>query len=134
MEKQNVQNGVSQRHGPGQVGFMDILERVKLQVEADCFLPRDKEQVHELCCIIAEMQLLPETAPVQIGGVKMCAGTVAEIYSILTAEHLQLVIDEFRKISYKINRKKSYLRTMLYNSLFEYSSAATNEVAINNTG
>lgn len=113
------------------VGFRELLDRVKLQVEYASFGVRDHEQVDELCNIIAEIYLLPGTAPVQIGGNKLTAETVSAFYSALTGDHLQYVIEEFRKIEYRIVRKKSYLRTMLYNAVFEYASAAANDAAQN---
>ena len=124
-------NTISQGHS--RAGFRELLERVKLQVEYASFGVRDREQVNELCNIIAEIYLLPGTAPVQIGGNKLTAETVSVFYSALTGDHLQYVIEEFRKIEYYIVHKKSYLRTMLYNAVFEYVSAAVNDAA-QNTG
>ncbi len=120
----NTQNTHGQCHS--QVGFRELLERVKLQVEFECFSVRDKALAEELCCIIAEICALPKSAPVQIEGIKRNAGMVAEVYEVLTGDHIQHVIDKFKKTTDIITHKKSYLRTLLYNSLFEYVSEVVN--------
>jgi len=53
------------------------------------------------------------------------------VFSLLTAEHLQYVIEHFNSLTYHVTHKKSYLRTALYYSIFELASAAANDAAQN---
>lgn len=117
--------------GQSQVGFRELTERVKLQVEAQAFAARDRAQVDELCYIIAEVYSLHPSAQVRIRGEQYAAAAVSEVYSLLTAEHLQYVIALFNSLDYRVTHKKAYLRTALYTSVFELASAAANDAAQN---
>ena len=106
----------------GRVGFMEWLERIRQSVEVETFCRKDRPQAEELCKIIAEVMVLPSESPMQIGRTKIAAGTVAEVYSLLTAEHLEIVIRNFNNLDYEVKYKRSYLRTALYNAVFEAES------------
>lgn len=104
------------------------LERVKATLEFECYDPAYEAQAEEICLIIAEMAILPPSATVQIGGNKLTAEVVREIYSMLTHEDIVTVMDNFEEAAYKIKFKKTYLRTALYNEVFERSSRVINGV------
>ena len=72
--------------------------------------------------------MLPPSTVVQIGGNKLTAQAVSEIYSMLTHEDIITVMDNFEQAEYKIKFKKTYLRTALYNEVFERSSRVINDV------
>lgn len=85
----------------------------------------------ELVQIISEVEmLLPETELI-IGGIKLTAKLVQEVYKCLEADHLLSVIEKYDKIDYPIRNKKTYLRAMLYNEVFEYHATITNDVNTN---
>ena len=128
-----MQKNINTQNSPGQgrVGFRELTKRVKLQVEAETFPVRDRAQVDELCYIIAEIYSLHESAQVRIDGEQYSAATIAEVFSLLTAEHLQYVIEHFNNLTYHVTHKKAYLRTALYYSVFELASAAANDAAQN---
>ena len=112
-----------------QVGsYAEVLRRVKEQIEFDCIPESDKPQAEEICLIVAEALKLPPSIEMQIGGVKLPAEMVQEIYSRLRCEHVELVISNFGKANYTIHHKKTYLRTALYNSVFEFESHYANQV------
>lgn len=104
------------------------LDEVRSSLEFECFEDSYLEQADEISLIIAEMAMLPATALVQIGGNKLTAQAVSEIYSMLTHEDIISVMDNFEAVAYKIKFKKTYLRTALYNEVFERSSRAINDV------
>lgn len=111
-----------------------VLTAVKSQVEYDTFYPTEKALAGELCLIISEMFTLPPGAEVQIGQDKLTVNLVQQVYSMLTREHLALVIDNFRSCGREIKFKKAYMRTALYNSVFEYESYCENLYASHRSG
>lgn len=125
MRKNDVTNAL---HGSGPVGrFAEEFKRAKIQIEVAAFSARIRPQAEELAAIIAEMRCLPENAPVQINGVKMPAGVVAEIYSGIEHDHVMMVLENLDGISYRIRSLKTYLRTALYNAPFELEFKLQNE-------
>lgn len=118
-------------HSPVPSGSLaSELARVEEALEIECFDDLYIHQAEEICLIIAEMAILPPSATVQIGGNKLTAEVVREIYSRLTHEDIISVMDNFEEVAYKIKFKKTYLRTALYNEVFERSSRVINGVRV----
>ena len=117
--------------GPGHrpVGLMEVMELIKAQIELDTFSPSDIDFAKEIALIIAEVMRLPETASIRIDGNGIPAGMVQEVYAMLEREHVESVILAYRRAKYEIRRRKTYLRTALYNSVFETESRIENEFA-----
>ena len=87
-----------------------------------------RDLYRELLKIVAEVMELPASTLINIEGTPMQASMVKEVYLNLTSEHLQSVCEKFNKISYYVRNKKTYLRAMLYNEVFEYEATITNDV------
>lgn len=125
-------NGFSDRERKPQTvrvgSFAEALGRVKERVFLEAFRREDKPQALELCFIIAEAERLPDGTPMQIGGDKLPAELVREVYGLLEYEHLEMVIENFKKEQRELRYKKSYLRTALYNAVFELESHYINQV------
>lgn len=85
----------------------------------------------ELVQIVTEVEVLQPEAVLNINGTNMSAGMVAEVFGSLESEHLQSVCEKYQKIGYPIRNKKTYLRAMLYNEVFEFHATITNEVNVN---
>ncbi len=109
--------------------FLEVLEDVREQVEIQCFDECDQKQAEEICMIIAEIYKLPPQTEVQINGQKLPAALVAEIYELLICEHIREVIKKYEAAEYEIKFKKTYIRTALYNTVFEYQSGEVNEMS-----
>lgn len=107
--------------------FREMLEGVKGKVEIECFDREETPQATELCLIIAEVLMLNPENEIRIGGVMLSVGMVQEVYGQIGHEHVGLVVGNFNKISYEVKNKKSYLRTALYNSVFEIENHWTNQ-------
>ena len=114
--------------------LIQILKAVKSQIEYDTFYKNDMALVGELCLIISELFTLPPGAEVKIGQDKLTAELVQQVYSMLTREHISFVIDNFRSCGHEIKFKKAYMRTALYNSVFEYESYCENLYASHRSG
>jgi len=129
-ENQSVSQSVRQ-------SLFKTLESVKAQVEFECFGRvrkgrGGKEWLHidpiynELCLIMAEIYVMNPDAVIKINKEDTGVAIVQEVYQRLTNEHLQTVYDNFKEIQSKIYNKKSYLRTALYNVIFEHNAHYTN--------
>lgn len=120
------------RHFPAEVkramSFSVLLETVKVQTDYDCFDEADAQQAEEIAMIIAEVLKLPDTATVRIGGSALPAEWVAEIYDRICHEHVLHVIENYEKVTYEIKHTKTYLRTALYNAVFELTSRTSNRI------
>ncbi len=106
--------------------FFDILQGIREQIEIECFNADDRRQAEEIAMIIAEIFKLPSNAEIQISGNKLSVAMVREIYSLLQNEHVAQVIDNYKKLDYIVNYKKTYIRTALYNEVFEHESRFIN--------
>lgn len=109
----------------------DALKAVHEQTEIECFAKADQAQAEELCLIIAEVYCLP-SIEIQIGKDKLPAELVQDVFSRIGNEHIKMVIENFRSIAYRVRAKKTYMRTALYNSVFEYEANYDNQFRAEN--
>lgn len=110
--------------------FFETLDLVKLQVGYLSLVKNyehDRFLIEELCRIIAEVYCLDPELKITIDGEELPVSLVQEVYSQLDELHIALVYDKFSEIDYEIKSKKTYLRTMLYNTAFEMSHHYENE-------
>ena len=106
-----------------QVGSLNgIVSMIKEQLEFESFEWKYKPQAEEICLIVSEVMILPTDTKIQIAGNKLFAGIVQGVYSMLRKDHIELVMKNFWNVTYEIRHKKTYLRTALYNSVFELGS------------
>lgn len=118
-------------HRPCQVpsgSLAKTLEEIKSWLDFECFDGPYIEQAEEICLIIAEIFILPPASLVQINGNKLTAGAVQEVYDRLTHDDIITVMDNFEAATHKIRFKKTYLRTALYNEVFERNSRVINDI------
>ena len=121
--RQSVSQTVSVRRP-----FKDEIGAVAKQLELYAVREMDKAFAYELCAIIAEVNLMRYDFRVKIGGEVLEAGLVKEVFACLTHDHLERVIDSFNTCVSEIRNKKAYLRTALYNSVFELEAGTINDV------
>ena len=105
------------------------LKVAREQVELERFGYRDKRFARELCVVIAEVYWLAERleGTVRIGGEPLPYGLVRDVYRFLRGEHLEHVMARYRTVRYEIRNVKAYLRTALYNAVFELEGSEENE-------
>ncbi len=107
--------------------FPDMLEAVEEQLLLSSFEGTEKDLVKTMCLIVAEIRCMPAEKMVSIGGDDMPAEMVQTIYFRLQREHVVYVLANFERVAYQINHKKTYLRTALYNSVFEVEAGVNND-------
>lgn len=89
---------------------------------------RNFPQYKEVAKIVAEVYMLPGDMKISVDGRDYSASAVKDIFRNLTEDHVSYVIDKFNSLDYEVRNIKTFLRTMLYNSVFELESSTTREV------
>jgi len=111
--------------------IFEMLEQVMRQVEYHCFADLRFNRVDpfykELCLVIAEVLVLDPGSFVKINGSYLSAYMVQEVYSRLQNDHVRLVFTNFHNVPTRVYNKKAYLRTALYNAVFEIESNSVND-------
>lgn len=101
------------------------------QVEYHCFADPRFNRIDpfykELCLIIAEVLVLDPASFVKINASNIHAHLVQEVYLRLQNDHVRLVFKNFLNVPSRIYNKKAYLRTALYNAVFEIESNSVND-------
>ena len=131
MEKTNALCCESQSVRPS---FDDVLEQVKEQIAIDCVPFEQILQAEELAAIIAEVIRLRPEDKLRVDGVMHPAADVQAVYAKLENEHIMHVIETYNEIPYPIKSPKMYLRTALYNAVFELNNAGANIFAATGGG
>lgn len=135
MENKNIvsqkSKSVSGRVRYSGLSLYEIFAKVQKQIDYQSFLPADRKKVREIAMLIAEVYRLPETAIIHIDGNSLNAEMVSEVYDQLRFEHVSLVLARFDLITYNVRHVKTYLRTALYNSVFENETRLENAVRAN---
>ena len=113
---------------------LKMLDQVMLQVEYNSFADRRLNRIdplyRELCLIIAEVLVLDQDSVIRINGSNMSARLVQEVYTQLRNDHVCLVFSNYLNVSKRIFNKIGYLRTALYNAVFEIESHYTNDIRL----
>lgn len=122
------QRQVSSRQVSSRLSFRQAIEKAKEQINIACFNPSDRAMVQEIISNIAEVYMLYDSAPVKIAGDTLDGYIVKQVFEEIREEHVQLVIENYQRITYIVNYKKSYIRTALYNAVFEIEAHYTNLV------
>jgi len=109
----------------------EMLQQVMCQVEYHCFADLRFNRIDpffkELCLVIAEVLVLDPASFIKINGSNIFVRLVQEVYSQLHNDHVRLVFNNFHNVSNHVYNKKAYLRTALYNAVFELESNSLND-------
>lgn len=85
-------------------------------------------QYREIARIVAEVYMLSGNLKINVDGRELSASAVKDVFRNLTADHVTFVIEKFSSLDYEVRNTKSFLRTMLYDSVFELESSISKEV------
>ena len=123
---QNESSQVWSGTGLPRLPFEAALEAAKRQINVEAIEIEYRPFAMELIANIAEMYMMADSLPVRINGEQLDAWTVKQIFSRITEDHVRNVIASYCRVPYKIRSKKSYIRTALYNSVFELEASTLN--------
>lgn len=110
------------------LSFREAFRRAAIQTELSLCNNSRADQMRELCYIIAEVYIINSDSKIAISDETLDAYLVQEIFSELRYQHLELVLENFNSKTEIVKNKRAYLRTALYNSIFEYESHYINLV------
>lgn len=119
--------GLSER--PSRPSFREAFSRAAKQTELHCCDDPLKDQMRELCYIIAEVYIIDPDSKIAIADELLDAYLVQEIFGELGFLHLQMVMQNFNAKTELVRNKRAYLRTALYNAVFEFEAHYKNLVA-----
>jgi len=124
-------NLISANANPAQSIF-SMLDIVMVQVEYHCFADLRFKRIDplykELCFIIAEVMLLNRDSIIKVNGDYLCVHLLQDVFSQIRNHHIQLVFNNFQNVSNRVLNKKAYLRTAMYNAVFEYEAHSVNDL------
>lgn len=106
--------------------FAETLDKVKVQIDYDCFPFGLLPMANELAMIMADVFRMRPTDRIQIDDTLRTVSDVQAAYSELRNEHIVGVIEKFNAITHRIKCPRRYLRSMLYGEVFEHESTGAN--------
>ena len=110
------------------LSFREAYRRAAAQTEMQACTDSRKGMMTELCYIIAEVYMMDTNSKIAVGGEPLDAYLVKDVFAELRYPHLEMVTDNFEGETKYIKNKRAYLRTALYNSVFELEAHYTNLV------
>lgn len=111
------------------LSFDEAYERTRVQIDMECFPVDMLVQATEVEGIIAQVYTLPKNGVIKIAGYLRKVEDVQAVFRKLTNEHIVYVIEEFNEIPYRVRYKTAYIRSALFNAVFELTSAENNRYA-----
>lgn len=112
------------------LSFDEAYERTRVQIDMECFPVEMLVQATEVAGIIAQVYTLPKNGVIKIAGCLRKVEDVQAVFRKLTNEHIVYVIEEFNEIPYRVRYKTAYIRSALFNAVFELTSAENNRYAV----
>ena len=117
----SVSPSVSLR-GKSALSFREAIEEAEAQIEPETFESSLRGRVREVCRVIAEIYMLPDGSRVKIEGEELPIETVREVFAQLNDQHVRYSFERLDGYEGRIFAMKAFLRTLLYNSVFEMES------------
>lgn len=108
--------------------FRAAYRRAAKQIELECCDASQRDRMRELCYIIAEAYTLDPEGQISVGGEILSVGLVQEVFSELGYLHVKGVLDRYDALRERIANKRAYLRTALYNAVFEQEVGTYNDL------
>lgn len=112
--------------GKSALSFREAIEETEAQIEPETFESSLRGRVREVCRVIAEIYMLPDGARVKIEGEELPVETVREVFAQLNDQHVRYSLERLDGYEGRIFAMKPFLRTLLYNSVFEMESHYNN--------
>ena len=117
--------GVGDTPKPRRMSFREAITRAEDQIG---FHEYDRMHacygiLHDMCRVMAEVYMMPPRAMIRINGEDLEAGMVAEVLAEVTQEMAEERAEELRAALPGVTCLKAYLRSALYNKVFEFETA-----------
>ena len=110
-------NQIDDSHIYQSINYNQAEEQIKDQIEYTILTERYSEGVlQEIVHLLADT-LCSGKEQIRIGQRSIPLSTFIQRISLLTAEHIEYVIEKLEKTPHKIHNMRAYLLTVLYNSI-----------------
>ena len=115
---------------PRRVSFREAIGRAEEQVGFCRMEYRDKLRplVHDMCRVMAEVYMARPSVVMVVAGESMEAGMIAEVFAELTEEHVMHLASRLYEGWELVAHPRAYLRSALYNAVFEFASVVLRDV------
>lgn len=119
--------GVGDTPKPRRMSFREAITRAEDQIGFHEYsrLHACYGILHDMCRVMAEVYMMPPRAMIRINGEDLEAGMVAEVLAEVTQEMAEERAEELREALPGVTCLKAYLRSALYNKVFEFETAET---------
>jgi hypothetical protein len=110
--------------------FREAITLAEEQVEFGGLDYADKLRplVHDMCRAMAEVYMAPESMVMKVNGEELAAGMIADVFAELTEEHVKSLAARLYGGWGCVAHPKAYLRSALYNVVFEFESVILRDV------
>lgn len=114
--------------------FDEMYEAAKEQIDIDCF-PAEQVLLAASCAgMMATVYLLRDGDNLRIGQTLLPAKDVKAVYKMLRNEHIAYVLDAWCRITSRVHNPTGYLRTAMFNAVFELDVGEQNLYAAGGDG
>ena len=79
--------------------------------------------LHDMCRAMAEVYMMSPSIKIKVNGEELEAGMVAEVLEQVTQDMAEIRAEELRETIAGVTNIKAYLRSALYNKVFEFEAA-----------
>lgn len=110
---------------PRRMSFREAITKAEDQIELHVYSRQYACYgiLHDMCRVMAEVYMMSPTSVIRINGEDLEAGMVAQVLEELTQEMAEERAEELRGTLHTVTCLKAYLRSALYNKVFEFESA-----------
>ena len=116
--------------GGRRLTFREAITLAEGQVEFGGMDYADKLRplVHDMCRTMAEVYMAPEGMIMKVNGEDVAAGMISDVFAELTQDHVINLAGRLYDGWGCIAHPKAYLRSALYNVVFEFESVILRDV------
>ena len=79
--------------------------------------------LHDMCRAMAEVYMMSPNTKIKVNGEELEAGMVAEVLEQVTQDMAEIRAEELRETIAGVTNIKAYLRSAIYNKVFEFEAA-----------
>ena len=124
----NGGGGITQSSGESKPRRMSFKEAITKAEDQIGFYEYSRQHtcygiLHDMCRVMAEVYMMSPTSVIRINGEDLEAGMVAQVLEEVTQEMAEERAEELRETLHEVTCLKAYLRSALYNKVFEFETA-----------
>ena len=118
-------SGVGNTEKPRRLTFREAITKAEDQIGFGEYSRQNSCYgiLHDMCRAMAEVYMMSPTTKIKVNGEELEAGMVADVLEQVTQEMAEERAEELRETIAGVTNIKAYLRSALYNKVFEFEAA-----------